>query len=213
MVSEHTRRIAHELDDKHREWILLRKDDALADALEPEPLLGDLLTPNHLAMLTDYENAEANYMAIREHRRRIENRMVWLKKDKANLLRTYSASDVGTHIYAAHSELVYIEKVQLRLKQVLKATRVLVRSDVIQDALGLESSMAAHVLAELFDVVSKAVNANDIEIIRAALAANDNKLWRSIGDVIVRASRDIAADESNRVLVDSVVAQRWELEE
>lgn len=199
LVSEYTRRIAHELDDKHRDWIITRQRDDLAESLEPNTQLSDILQPNHLAMLTDYGNIENNYRQICEHRRRVENRMAWIRRDKANLLRRYSADSVAIHMQAMHNELVYIERVQMRLKQVRRWIRAAAAKDnPLDDVMGL---------------VYKALDAGDIEILRNGLDENGGELRNRITDTIVAEASKFLQKENSYLIVSSFIAQQWEIEQ
>lgn len=198
LVSEYTRRVAHELDDKHRAWIATRSNDELAKTLEPDVQLSDILQPNHLSMLTDYGNIENNYRQICEQRRRVENRMAWIRRDKLSLVRRYSADSVAVHMQSMHNELVYIERVQMRLKQVHRWIRA--------------AALKNNPLDELMELVYKSLDSGDVGVIRAGLDANDGDLRHRISDAITIEKSKFLQREDSYLIVSSFITRQWEIE-
>ncbi len=211
IVSEYSKRVAHELDDKHHKWIMVRRDDSLQYSLgsEPEPEPTYLIRPNHVAMLGDYENIEENYQKMTESRRRLEVRLTKENSDKARLINTYSASRFFAHINAIKAELAYVESVQIRLKELRNHVRSVLKDATVTEQLGLEPSVA--VLGELLGIVQPALSSNDIGVLRQGVHGNNERLRNKIANILRRAEQQITTDTDKRVLVDGFIAQQWEI--
>ena len=211
LVSDYTKRVAHELDDKHSAWVILRRNDALQYSIgpEPEPEPMYLIKPNNMAMLSDYDNIEENYQRMLESRRRLEVKLTKANSDKARLIANYSASRFFAHTNTIKAELAYVEMVQRRLKEVRNNIRSVLRDTEMLARLDVEPSIAA--LGELMGIVHQALRKNDIQVLRNGLHDNNERLRNIITDILKKAEQEVISDTDARVVVDGFIARQWEL--
>lgn len=210
LVSEHTRRIAHELDDRHRDWIMIRQKDELAEIEDSSPLD---LHPNHAEWLIEYHKLEERYNLAFQRQVALQQRLSALKRDRRLLLRKYSAEQYYVHVDTLKVEWAYTLVLQKRLKQARAWARLTLQNAKARTpVLECENRVAA-LLAELTTLVYHAFHAEDLNVIRDGLRADNSRLDNAIQAALTESAHYvIEGNQDARLIVDGFLARRWEVE-
>ena len=210
LVSEHTRRIAHELDDRHRDWIMARQGDELAEIEDVSPLD---LHPNHAEWLIEYHKLEERYNLAFQRQVTLMQRLSALKRDKHLLLRRYSATQYFTHIDTLKVEWAYTLVLQKRLKQARTWARLTLQNSKARTPVLECENKTAVLLAELATLVYHAFHAKDLNVIRDGLHADNSRLDNVIQAALTESAHYVVENNQDaRLIVDGFLAQKWELE-
>lgn len=166
LASEHTRRVAHELDDLHRHWIVNKQKDELAD-LTPSPFETPL---NHDEWLATWSESDERYIQLVERRQFLEHKLGEMRRTRKVDGFARHKGQFFSHYEVTRLEYFYISTLQSRLKaagqSVPKAARLTQRVKGsryanmpmrdIADAIRAdgEASCVLHTLADLQEAVA-----------------------------------------------------------
>src|SRR5215204_2991423 len=114
LVSEYTRRIAHELDDLHRDWIIRRRQDDFAD-LDVSPLANEGVPLKHLDWLVNYEDSDDRYRTVVERRLLLQHTLGNMRRSRKVDGRFLNRPQFQNHYEALKLELLYCSTLQSRL--------------------------------------------------------------------------------------------------
>lgn len=123
LASEHTRRVAHELDDLHRHWIVNKQKDELAH-LTPSPFEIPL---NHQEWLETWSDSDDRYIQLVERRQYLEHKLGEMRRTRKVDGMARHKGQFFSHYEVTRLEYFYITTLQSRLKasgqSVAKGTR------------------------------------------------------------------------------------------
>ncbi len=205
IVSEYTRRVAHELDDRHNAWVMYNRVEKIEQVSE----LGESLfleLPNHESWLTDYENIGAHVAQAAERRAKIQGYLAQFKK--FNQRRQYAIQykvpmwQIDAHVARAKSELAYVTILQTKLREVRR-----VSSNYLYEQKMSEWGGQDTLLYQLWMAAKESLKQDSIDPLRRALDGG------GLGDLIgktlaVNNSTAILNTPSERAKLDAHVAER-----
>jgi hypothetical protein len=218
MVSEYTRRVAHELDTLHRDWIIRRQCDELID-LHESPFANGGVPLDHLDWLVQYESSDDRY-------RKVVERRMWLQNELGNIRRSrmingkfLNKPQFLTHYEALKLEWVYCVALQSRLLAMQKARKDYVQiglreklkalGDVLRDKRPEDHTL--HCLIELRSALSEWLASTDhpdmSERLQCVMDGSQDHI-RSLASELVADVPDVGSDEFT--VLDSFFARNAE---
>lgn len=186
LVSEYSRRIAHELDATRLEFLEAKKADVVYLALpvgeEYQPSIPDDV--NHIDLLSDTQNLEQNWLTAAEDMRRLQAYLADLRIKK-----TIGDRAVPLEVFEAHRQAIarhvrYKEILAAQLKGMLKRMNTMIDRQMnrkVTEAALNEAGIEARIINELVRIIKSRAKTIDIgdedwKIVDLAVAYREGKI-------------------------------------
>ena len=115
LVSEYTRRVAHELDNLRGDWLIAVKGSEIT-VLNDSPYYMNGGIFSHLQWLTDYDNVEARYVAAGDRISSIQQVLNETRTQKTIYGQRYPLHEYHRRRNLLKKEFVYLNRLRARLK-------------------------------------------------------------------------------------------------
>jgi hypothetical protein len=120
LVSEYTRRVAHELDNLRGDWLIAVKGSEIT-VLNDSPYYMNGGIFSHLQWLTDYDNVELRYAAAGDRISAIQQVLNETRTQKTLYGQRYPKSEYHHRRNLLKKEFVYLNRLRARLKIIMQA--------------------------------------------------------------------------------------------
>ena len=171
IASEYTRRVAHELDDRHSAWVMYNR----VEKVEAVSEIGTSIfeeRPDHEKWLTDYENLNTHLMQAAERVLQIQGYLSQFKKpmQRREYAKRYKVPlwQIDVHLARVKSELAYASILQIKLKEVKRASRVHLDEKKLSELGGQDG-----LLYRLFMAAKESLRYDSVEPLRRAMDDDD----------------------------------------
>lgn len=214
LVSEYTRRVAHELDNLRGDWLIaIKGSEITAYTDSPYYMSGGIFS--HLQWLTDYDNAEMRYAAAGDRISAIQQVLNETRTQKTIYGKRYPVGEYHQIRNRLKKEFVYLNRLRARLKIVITAkqqaklrSRSVTWDDVAEH---YGDNPFLECMVNLRDAISEYLRELEGVFGKENIEPSD-ELKRCMGEVR-RLAKSYAREQkpNSYVLVDGIVANLGEL--
>jgi len=171
LVSEYTRRVAHELDDRHSAWVMYNRVEKVEAVAEISTSIFEE-RPDHEKWLTDCEGLNTHLAQATERVLQIQGYLSQFKKpiQRREYAKRYKVSlwQIDAHLARVKSELSYASILQIRLKEAKRANRVHLDEKKLSNIGGQDG-----LLYRLYMAAKESLRNDSVEPLRRAMDDDD----------------------------------------